>query len=322
LIESYGDAAGLSIMHNSNGGILGYANLGEGDARNTFYISSGHADIGHHGLVMNNSGKVGLGLPMPEARLHLLDESERQLRLEKSGKNSGHIDIGADTKGLYIVGNRDNSLGDLPLLSIINNGSVGIGVDFWEMHKFSAYPGENTLFLRNAHGGLNSQMEILNKAHESRFRMRSLLDHSTLDDQWIFSTITDENAFVIQDDGNIGIGTRTLNDDYLLTINGGMIAKDVVVQSNIWADFVFEPGYELMPLEALDSFVKSNRHLPDIPSEADVLENGVSLKDMQVKLLQKVEELTLYTIQLNEQNKGLMQRVNLLEKRLNKLESQ
>ncbi|MGD0792042.1 MAG: hypothetical protein ABR920_09750 [Terriglobales bacterium] len=82
-----------------------------------------------------------------------------------------------------------------------------------------------------------------------------------------------------------------------------------------WSDYVFGPDYKVRPLAEVAAFIKANHHLPDIPSEAEVKEKGVSLGDMQSKLLAKIEELTLQMIQLNETNTALEKRVAQLEGR-------
>ena len=66
------------------------------------------------------------------------------------------------------------------------------------------------------------------------------------------------------------------------------------------ADYVFKPEYKLMPLSELEAFIQKNGHLPNLPTEAEVMENGVNLAEMNVKLLEKVEELTLYVIELEK----------------------
>lgn len=110
--------------------------------------------------------------------------------------------------------------------------------------------------------------------------------------------------------GNVGIGT--VNPQYPLSVNGTIQAKEVIVDTG-WSDYVFDPNYRIRPLEQVAEYVKANRHLPDIPSEAEVTKNGVSLGEMQSKLLAKVEELTLQMIQLNDENKRLQVRVAELE---------
>jgi hypothetical protein len=105
---------------------------------------------------------------------------------------------------------------------------------------------------------------------------------------------------IISTDGNVGIGT-TNTFGYKLAVNGTIGTKEVVVETtSAWPDFVFEPDYEQMTLADLKSYIKDNKHLPEIPTTAEVKENGISIGEMNAKLLQKIEELTLYIIQLEE----------------------
>jgi len=106
--------------------------------------------------------------------------------------------------------------------------------------------------------------------------------------------------------GNVGIGSVP-SSTYKLGVNGKIGCKEIVVTNSGWADYVFEPDYELMTLGKLESFIQDNKRLPEIPSAAHVEENGVELSAMNVLLLKKVEELTLYIL---EQNK----RIETLEK--------
>jgi len=124
---------------------------------------------------------------------------------------------------------------------------------------------------------------------------------------------------VINTVGYVGIGTT--NPTYPLSVNGTIRSKKVIVDTG-WSDFVFEDDYSLMPLHKLEHFISKNKHLPEIPTAKEVEESGVSLGDMDAKLLQKIEELTLYTIQqqkmieeLVKQNKELGKKVEKLEKR-------
>lgn len=103
---------------------------------------------------------------------------------------------------------------------------------------------------------------------------------------------------VIKNDGKIGIGTT--NPQSLLSVNGKISAKEVEVTLSGWSDFVFADDFSLRPLSEVEEFISTNRHLPDVPSEAEVLQNGVNLGEMSSILLQKIEELTLYIIELNK----------------------
>ncbi len=106
--------------------------------------------------------------------------------------------------------------------------------------------------------------------------------------------------------GNVGIGTSNMAipSGYKFAVDGKIICEEVRVDiSDNWADFVFEDDYHLMPLQELDSYIQENKHLPEIPTSEEVQENGISVGEMNAKLLQKIEELTLYVIELSNENK-------------------
>lgn len=104
-------------------------------------------------------------------------------------------------------------------------------------------------------------------------------------------------------DSNIGIGTSTFtdgSDNFRLSVNGGIRAHRVKVYTD-WADFVFEKSYNLPTLEEVEKYIAENGHLKDIPSASEVEQNGIEVGEMNKLLLQKIEELTLYVIQLNKE---------------------
>lgn len=96
--------------------------------------------------------------------------------------------------------------------------------------------------------------------------------------------------------GRVGIGTTDPQSE--LSVNGKILAKEVEVTLEGWSDFVFEKDYNLMSIKELELYIDQNKHLPDVPNEDEVKENGVNLGNMDKVLLQKIEELTLYIIQL------------------------
>lgn len=117
---------------------------------------------------------------------------------------------------------------------------------------------------------------------------------------------------ILNNNGFVGIGTNT--PDHLLTVKGTIHAKEVLVDyTGPLADYVFEPDYHLKSLQEVETYIQKNKHLPEIPSAKDVKENGLSVAEMQNKLLQKIEELTLYVIKQQkeiDQLKGILDQQN------------
>ena len=109
-------------------------------------------------------------------------------------------------------------------------------------------------------------------------------------------------------------GTRTLN------VLGGIIADSMrVALVSGWADYVFADDYQLKPLEDLATYIKSNKHLPDVPSTDEVARNGIELGAMNAKLLQKIEELHLYILQQQKQNDEQNKSIEILQKQVTEL---
>lgn len=112
--------------------------------------------------------------------------------------------------------------------------------------------------------------------------------------------------------GNVGIGTTNIdNPDYKLYVHGSIRTRKVRVDQDVWADYVFEDSYPLQSLKEIEEFIQKNKHLPEVPSAAEVAKEGVDLGDNQVLLLKKIEELTLHLI---SQNKRIEQLENELKK--------
>ena len=123
---------------------------------------------------------------------------------------------------------------------------------------------------------------------------------------------TAENTYCLTLLGNrVGIGTQ--NPQHLLDVNGTIRAKEILVETT-GADFVFANDYQLRPLSEVKAFIQENKHLPEIQSAQEMQENGVSVSELQTKLLQKIEELTLYLIEQEQTIQELRQEVEQLKK--------
>lgn len=108
--------------------------------------------------------------------------------------------------------------------------------------------------------------------------------------------------------GDIGIGTATPKEK--LDVAGTIRAKEVKVEVNAGADHVFNEDYNLKALSEVETFVKENKHLPEIQSEKQMQEEGLNINEFQIKLLKKIEELTLYVI---EQDKTIKEQGKLIQ---------
>jgi len=126
----------------------------------------------------------------------------------------------------------------------------------------------------------------------------------------------------ILENGNVGIGT--LAPDYEFTVAGRIYAREVKVKitAGTGPDYVFANDYSLPPLENLKIYINKFKHLPDVPSAVDMENDGVNVSEMNMLLLKKIEELTLYMIEQNAQLKALQQKTAEQEKELNELKQQ
>jgi hypothetical protein len=122
-------------------------------------------------------------------------------------------------------------------------------------------------------------------------------------------------SLFLKDDGKVGMGVTDDNTDgkfcasalpngYRLYVNGGILTTKVKVAnycSIAWADYVFDEDYKLRPLHEVEAFVKQNKHLPNIPSGNEIEKSGLDLAEMQSKQMEKIEELTLYLIEMKKE---------------------
>ncbi len=148
---------------------------------------------------------------------------------------------------------------------------------------------------------------------------RALVDgttelHFNFGNDWANTVI---GGNIIKLPGKVGIGTDNPGV-YKLAVEGTLGARELVATTAPWADFVFKPTYQLRPLSLVESYIQTNGHLPDMPTEEQVTKEGNNLAKTDALLLQKIEELTLYLIekdkQLQEQNKQIQMLMQMMEK--------
>jgi hypothetical protein len=296
-----------------------------------FHFNSGSDRV----LSMSAAGNVGIGTTGPASGYKLLVNGDAGIGSQMDSVGSGNklsFNGNGNQDGLFIQ--RTNTAVNSSELRV-NIGDDGVAGD-----KFNVgyYPSAGGAWKSNFTVQANGQVGVGTSQVNSELSVGT--QHGTKlsvgNAQWgqtsIITTGTDalygdyteikvpgsafNNSFIrMSSNGNVGIGTVVLDTPYVLAVNGKIRSKGLRVESGNWADFVFEPGYKMKTLIELEKFIETNKHLPEMPTTADVQKNGQDIGEVQVKLLQKIEELTLYAI---EQNK----KITALEEKNKKQEEQ
>ncbi len=210
--------------------------------------------------------------------------------------------------------------GNIERARFSSNGNFGVGTTDPKSPLTIGYNnGANQLAFRRLSGNETFTMNI-NNTNQILFK-----NHSGSGDYDFQTNIGGKGVtsalFIKGTKGNIGIGTT--DPDSKLTVAGNIHSQEIKVSIKAGADFVFNENYNLPPLQFIEKYVKENNHLPEIASEKEMKENGLLLAEMNIKLLQKVEELTLYIIEQEKRLKKVEEKninLKLLEERLKKIE--
>lgn len=253
-------------------------------------------------FVIDYSGNIGMGITAPARKLHVYGGSSSfpQLRVHEEGGNNS-VDVGHDgTNGII----RTNEGGIL-----LEGGNIGIGTSLPSTLLHLSSVGQNTDLTLSNENGTTGRNRILLSISD---RAWNIENDGNLNLFKIRDQTAGEDRIVINYNGNVGIGTPNPANNYKLSVNGAIRSKEVKVEAD-WPDFVFERDYELRSLEEVEEHIAEKGHLPEIPSEADVNENGINLGEMNAKLLQKIEELTLYLIDQNKEIQELRKEVSALK---------
>ena len=133
-------------------------------------------------------------------------------------------------------------------------------------------------------------------------------------DTYFVVSTAEDLALSVNREGNVGIGGINTSSCEL-AVQGTIGAREVIVTTDTFPDYVFSKEYKLTPLDQVEDYILENQHLPGIPPSDEVKKNGISVGKMQVKLLEKIEELTLHMIALEKRNKMLEARIKEMGKR-------
>ena len=163
--------------------------------------------------------------------------------------------------------------------------------------------------INTAQSNAAAALKIGYESWSNIFRISTSSNHSTSSAN---DNIEWTSRFALANDGHLGLGCDP-DWQYIFKANGDILVKKVVVTATGWCDYVFASDYKLRPLKDVKAYIAKEGHLPEVPSEADVTAQGQDVGEVQKVMLKKIEELTLYVIELEEQNNSLEERLNKLE---------
>lgn len=218
-----------------------------------------------------------------------------------------------DDFGLYVYGggNLEFSTGATKRMLIASNGNIGIG-NANPQHKLDV-----SGYILSAPSSLEGGIYMGNINHGVK-RISGTNDVAFYTTQGKLSLSANgesANHVVINNNGNVGIGTAISPSNYKLAVGGKIIAEELKVQpQSAWPDYVFKSTYKLTPLPELEKFIRTNQHLPEVPSAKEVAANGIEVGANQALLLKKIEEITLHLIELNKKVEQLQQENHELKK--------
>ena len=274
----------LSFVSQSGGyGAISLLKTGDYTGDMYFQVRNG-AGFYNTPMLIKANGNIGIGTPNPSSKLEVFGKTTTGLR--QNGTSS-------DFEAISVF---NTSASNLPS----GNGAV---IQFYN----------NSNNYNGIYGASIKSVSVNNQyGWESDLILRTTKNNS-------YSTQTIMDALTIKGgSGNVGIGTSDPGS-FKLAVNGKTWTTEVQVAVSRPPDYVFEPTYQLSPLDSIKTYIDKNKHLPEVPSAKEMEKNGVNLGEMNMLLLKKIEELTLYVIELRKENENQNKQNIFLQKQIDNL---
>jgi hypothetical protein len=286
------------------------AGTNSGNNTGKFIVRTNGADR----MFVDAGGDVGIGTPFPITKLHIIDGQDAGM----DGSSNGFIMVGETSGTNLLIDNNEivarsgvstpatlNLQNDGGNLAIGGNTTINATTTFNGTATHQATTTVNAQFTVNGHATMTNNGEALAITGTNPFMQfyQGNTAHG-------FIQQSGNNLFMGVNGGNlrldaaqVAIGSIVAGSSaYKLAVTGKVICEEVKVKlSGNWPDYVFSPEYKRPTLNELETFIKANRHLPNIPAAAEVEQNGMEVGDMQKKMMEKIEELTLYIIDLKKE---------------------
>jgi len=228
-------------------------------------------------MAVDQNGNMGIGTVNPTAKLEVSENLNGRSALKVINTSTG-----------------SNALRSIE----IGNGSNGSSVQLISSDQtYTNFPSWSDAGVLTTQGELANGLVL--RAAAGKIRMQGA---------------TGEDMMVVDQNGNMGIGTD--NPTAMLTVAGNVVSREVevTIAAGTGPDYVFEEDYDLISLEETKAYIEANKHLPEVPTAKVMESEGVKVGDMSMILLRKIEEMTLHQIELMEQVKALQTEINELKK--------
>lgn len=285
----------------------------------TLFVSEAPNDVNHN--IVDKTGRVGIGNTAPQAKLHITSDGgeDAGIILEPATPtaNKTFIQLRDATHGITVTSGGDmsvsagyNNLMDISSSNFcVAENKMDLGLD-GDRRIFVSSEGTPSISSNaNPEDGEYSRVAVgpaytMEFGSGTGFRLRTALDglpDKVEIDNW-------RDAFIVKTDGaitlngRVGVNTENTTNGYALAVDGGVVTTKVHIQDvSDWPDYVFGDGYSPMATGELKAYIGEHRHLPGVPSEAEVRADGYDVAEMQAVLLGKIEELTLYLLRQQDE---------------------
>jgi len=301
----------ITFNESANGGLNKFSIDDISGGRTPLTIEAGAPS---HSLYVDDGGRLGLGTSTPVVDVHIKSGNSPTTRLEQDG-SSGFTpqtwDMAGNEANFFV---RDASNGGKIPFKIIPNaptdslyvaadGDVGLGT---ANPEGALHINRSGIILSYFQSSNNMPVQIRMRSDNDNRRFLAVDAANSVKSQLVFGN----------DEVQIAGATNTTNLYATFNASGLVVNGPIstTASGQVHPDYVFDPKYKLMPLPELSDFLKENRHLPEVPSATDVAKNGINMTEMQITLLKKIEEITLYTIKQQEA-------IDVLKNKLLELES-
>lgn len=278
----------------------------------------------------------GIGTTAPTATLHVTagtsDYNGYGLKIFNSSnnnlfsiRNDGETVLGSEGNAYGVFQfrgglNSNNTYGDFRFIVGGANGSFALYNNLSSKYAF---------FIGGSTDAQNSTNTFVTVGGTTNFASLGVMGRVSDASSYAFGVrnSNQNDLFIVRNDGlslvngKLGVGDGiTANDlhSYKLAVKGNIIAEGITIKPySTWPDYVFDSSYKLTPLSAVKDFIKTNKHLPGIPSAREIAEKkAVEILDMNIKLLEKIEELYLHIIKKEEEMETLKKQITELEKKI------